>query len=916
MPTPYDGKIYLVQVKGSFLVRKSLGDVSRLIVDTMPNVDGVFLQTSQGKEWQSKFDNDAKAVNGPDMIKQWVSAMESRSLETHVWGIPHGLDVPTEADKFIQAAKVPGVKSLLLDVEHGDHYYRGNADAARQLMTLIRNALGHNFHIGFILDARRNRPFNVFIDPWLPFMDSLHPMIYPRDFGKSVADALDTGFSFLAAFGKPVIPMLQSYNGIPPADITLQGNEAVKRGAVGLSFFCLGDRHMNAPEFAAVAAINFSAGKQASKAAAPANPLPDGAVGRWPDDPRDYTEYVYESAPDRPWHDFRDIYGRQARWKLTSASNDVAASYTPQLPAPGHYSIDVFIPRDNADSKRADYHITYYENNQPKERQIKIDQSSKSDEWVSLGEFDLDPRRANDGRVNITDFSDEQPAQAVAFAGVRWVPIAAVGRAVPASVAISEVRRLALQGSQGSGQTTTPATSPVTAPLSSTSTTNQDVINAFIVAGAKFNQKFTDLIGTAGLNSIYANRKAPYIGPAIAALPNIGNDHKAAIAEALRLSPADLAKAAINATQPDTPALMPSRPQPQPGQGKVDGRIWGVHGSAGTAVPPRDKWDFWLSELKAMGIKWYKQCDSTGPNDTGDGSIFRWVLALRDAGITPVVRYQVGHQFPNRLDGDRFEKMKHYVREGIVWAEIGNEPNLPDEWSWPKERVSWQKDDCIQAVAEAWLADSEQALSVNARPAFYALAPVDWGDGRPEQNFSGTKFNERIWGYIGADAGRRNRAISIFKRGGWLAVHVAVYEFPLDFDPFPQGRGWDMCLRAYEIPMHFIKQNLGLTGGVDYAIMSTESGVFTPESHSMGGHERLPNDDAHASLTLKMYDWLEMNSPLQAMMPWCLAVHDDIGLNNRDYPGDGWYLQRDGRLTARSVIGRLKGVRNERQAQR
>ena len=43
MPTPYDGKIYLVQVKGSFLPRKSLGDVSRIIVDTMPNVDGVFL---------------------------------------------------------------------------------------------------------------------------------------------------------------------------------------------------------------------------------------------------------------------------------------------------------------------------------------------------------------------------------------------------------------------------------------------------------------------------------------------------------------------------------------------------------------------------------------------------------------------------------------------------------------------------------------------------------------------------------------------------------------------------------------------------------------------------------------------------------------------------------------------------------
>ncbi len=900
MPTPYDGKIYLVQVKGSFLPRKSLGDVSRIIVDAMPNVDGVFLQTSQGKEWQSKFDNDPKAVNGPGAVAQWVAAMESRGLETHVWGIPHGLNVQEEANRFIEAAKVPGVKSLLLDVEHGNVYYRGTADAARQLMTLIRNALGPNFHIGFTLDARRNRPFNVFIDPWLPFMDSLHPMIYPKDFGKSVADALDTGFSFLAPFGKPIIPMLQSYSAIPPADITLQGNEAFKRGAVGLSFFCLGDRHMNAPEFAAVAAIT-SPGKQ--KRPTP-EILPAGAVGRWPDEARGYVEHVYESAPDRPWHDFRDAYGRGARWKLTSATNDLAVSYLPQLPGPGRYSVEVFIPLENAESKRADYHVTYYENGQQKDRQVKVDQSSRSDEWVSLGTFDLDPRRPDDGRVNITDFSDEQPAEPVAFAGVRWVPVSAV----PASVAISEARRLALQGPQGTGQPSTPAT-PASTPV-----TNQDVINAFIVAAAKFNDNWQNMIGSAGLTSIYTNRKAAYTGPAIAALPNIGNDRKAAIAEALRTSPADLAKAAINVTKPDTPALMPS--MPQSGRGKVDGSIWGVHGSAGSAVPPRDKWDFWLAELKAMGIKWYKQCDSTGPSETGDGSIFRWVLALRDAGITPVVRYQIGHQFPNRLDRDRFEKMKHYAREGIVWAEIGNEPNLDIEWSGPKEFVSWQNPECIRALAEAWLADSEEALNIGARPAYYAMAPVDWGNDRPHPQLSGTKFNEKFWQYIAADGGRRNRALSIFKRGGWVAVHVAVYEFPLDFEPFPQGRGWDQCLRAYEIPMHFIKQNLGLTAGVDYAIISTESGVFTPESHSMGGHERLKDDDTHAALMVKMFDWLEANSPLQAMMPWCLAIHDDIGLNNPDFPGDGWYLQRDGRLTARSVVGKMKQARRERPQQR
>ena len=90
-------------------------------------------------------------------------------------------------------------------------------------------------------------------------------------------------------------------------------------------------------------------------------------MGLWPDDARGYTEHVYENAAARPWHDVRDIYAHGVRWKLTSATNDVAVTYTPNLPAPGRYSVEAFIPKDNADSKRADYHVTYYENNQQKD---------------------------------------------------------------------------------------------------------------------------------------------------------------------------------------------------------------------------------------------------------------------------------------------------------------------------------------------------------------------------------------------------------------------------------------------------------------------------------------------------------------------------------------------------------------------
>ncbi|MBI5291083.1 MAG: hypothetical protein HY872_04300 [Chloroflexi bacterium] len=908
MPTPYDGKIYLVQVKGSFLPRRSLGDVSRMLIDSMPNADGVFLQTSQGKEWQSKFDSDPKAVTGPDMIRQWVAALDSRGLETHVWGIPHGLNAQEEANRFIEAAKVPGVKSLGLDVEHGDFYYRGSADTARQIMTLIRNALGPNFHIALILDARANRPLNVFVDPWLPFVDSLHPMVYPKDFGRPVAAALDGAFAFLKPYNKPVVPMLQSYNGASPADITLQGNEAFKRGGVGISYFCLGDRHMNSPEFAAVAAVQSPAAQQ-QKTAQTQSPLPAGAVGRWPDEPRGYLEFAYEQSAARPWHDFRDVYGRGARWKLTSRTNDVAVAYSPQLPAPGKYSVDVYIPADNANSKRADYHVVYYENGQRKERQIKVDQSAHNNQWVSLGIFDLDPRLQDCGRVNVTDFSDEQPPQPVAFAGVRWVPVAAT--TVTATAGMSQAQLLAQQGPQGAApQKTTAAVAP-TAPtvVSAPPTvgiTNQDMINAFIVVAARFKDKFTDLIAAAGLNSMYDNRKAVYAGPAMAALPNLSADRKAALADALRMTAADLARAATAASQPVSSVGVPVA-----GTGKADGRTWGLHGSAGFGVPPRDKWDFWIGELKGMGIKWYKQCDNGGA-DYGDNTCFRWVLSLRDAGITPVVRYQNPRMFPNRLESSFWDKMNAYVKEGIKWAEMGNEPNLPWEWQVSESFVNWNNADCIRAICEVWLADAEEALRRGARPAWYPFAPTDW-QGGTHGTVSGPKFQELCWKYIGTHA--RDRARAIFKNGGWMAVHVAVYEFPLDHDPFKHGVGggapWDMCLRGYEIPVRYIQNNIGLTGGVDFPIMSTESGVFTPESHSMEGHQRLPNDQAHADLTLKMFDWLETNSPLQAMMPWCIAVNSAIGHAPPEYANDGWYVDRGG-LTARTVVAKLKQTKQQR----
>ncbi|MCA9951452.1 MAG: cellulase family glycosylhydrolase [Anaerolineales bacterium] len=274
MSTPYDGKILLVNWKGITTPGATAVETAVILRQKMPNVAGIMLKTSNGIKWQGDlpFDNDRKAITGPERIKEWVDAFAAEGLEVHVWGVPRGLktiDLPHEADLFAQAALVPGVKSLILDVEHGEFYWQGTtANEAHILMNHIRQRIGEDVHIGLSVDGRRNRPFNIFVTPWINHVNSLHPMVYPVLFGrhKSISQHLDDAFKNMRPFNLPIIPMLQTaadFDRPTPTEITQQGVEAWRKGAAGISFFRLGSDlyskdnqpHMGDREYTAVAAI-------------------------------------------------------------------------------------------------------------------------------------------------------------------------------------------------------------------------------------------------------------------------------------------------------------------------------------------------------------------------------------------------------------------------------------------------------------------------------------------------------------------------------------------------------------------------------------------------------------------------------------------------------------------------------------
>lgn len=349
----------------------------------------------------------------------------------------------------------------------------------------------------------------------------------------------------------------------------------------------------------------------------------------------------------------------------------------------------------------------------------------------------------------------------------------------------------------------------------------------------------------------------------------------------------------------------PPKPDPDP-EPDPKGSVRGLHGSAGTGAPPRHLWDYWISELKAMGIKWYKQLDSGDPGDTGDTSTYQWVKALKAAGIEPIIRYYVHRQFPKGLPYQAFDKMGYYAAAGVVYAELGNEPNLPNEWETEhQDHLSWRVPAYPADLANTWIEDATRAINVGARPGFYALAPTDWGAGRPHPTLSSVMFYDKIFGHINADPELRSRMIDYFNGGyAWLAVHNSPYEFSLDFDPWI-APPWDMCIRGHEIPIEMLRLVFGLE---DIETISTEGGLFCMDSSSMGGHQRLGSHQEHAVKTVQTYDYVYRETPLRGLCSWLICnEYGMIGHHDDLWSGDGWY--RDGYTLP--VVREMKETRGD-----
>jgi hypothetical protein len=244
-PTPYD-------TKNALWLWHPTGTTVAAFLQRLDNVavNALFVKTSDGANWQGVNDpHPTLGIFNADSVQMWVDELAARGDDFHAWAVLNGLDVDGEAQRIIDVCNVPGVKSIILDIEPYADFWQGPRENVRAIMQKVRASIPTGFHIGISIDPRPQHYAAIFSDDWKPFVDSVHPQCYWVTFQEPPDVVLQTAYNTWAGFGKPIIPVLQG-NAVP-ADIVAARRLAVSTyKAQGLSFWR--DGVMDAAQLAAM----------------------------------------------------------------------------------------------------------------------------------------------------------------------------------------------------------------------------------------------------------------------------------------------------------------------------------------------------------------------------------------------------------------------------------------------------------------------------------------------------------------------------------------------------------------------------------------------------------------------------------------------------------------------------------------
>ena len=181
----------------------------------------------------------------------------------------------------------------------------------------------------------------------------------------------------------------------------------------------------------------------------------------------------------------------------------------------------------------------------------------------------------------------------------------------------------------------------------------------------------------------------------------------------------------------------------------------GIHWVAGyaSAIGMGKIRDFWIPELKALGVKWVKIYNHDGAIDFAE-------LLLAE-GIMPIVRLYQPTPNPSRLGVKEIVYLEALIRAGVRYFEFNHEPDKDSAW-----RSGRVPPDGLDLVAENAIANMETILERDGMPAIPAVS------------------NGSRWDIVGRIV-RKGRK-DLFDGPVWQAVHNYSLNRPLDY-PYDIG---------------------------------------------------------------------------------------------------------------------------------
>ena len=407
--TPYDGNVAYWFWKGSNIAENTLKQMLANIQRNTPNVRQLFVKTSDGSHWMGKFDYSELAIHGPDSIDRWVDTLSQQKMEFHAWCVPRGLDIEAETNLIIATCRRPGVKSMILDVEPYEHYWRGGKEKIRPFMLRLKEALGADFHLGMSVDPRAHHYHSIFPDEWFPFIDSIHPQVYWQIFRDTPEDTLRSCYKVWEPFGRPIFPVLQA----DASAFSMKEAYTIatfRHGARGLSWWRYGITKSNV--YAIIDRRIFS----------------DGAGEEILEDAYFAEEQIvhpessgYESgsyAETSKLRSYLSKWGWRVDYSTTRKTGSIHwAQWSPDIETAGEYEIAAFIPTRHASTTQAKYLIRGVDNSDG-DISVDVDQSRYRNQWQSLGVFPF-VAQAGAGSVFLNDVTGELK-QEIAFTAMRW----------------------------------------------------------------------------------------------------------------------------------------------------------------------------------------------------------------------------------------------------------------------------------------------------------------------------------------------------------------------------------------------------------------------------------------------------------------------------------------------------------------